>query len=144
MGKPSAGQMAHTCIRVRDLDKSLALYNALLGMPIVKDRREGPPERHFAALGSEQDYLEVFVAKPEDAAAGIGATGPVGIQHLSVWVEDMEGLVPRLADAGYPLIMSGAIRRSPSWVGSSLKVGWIEDPDGVKVELLEYVGPAEG
>jgi lactoylglutathione lyase len=140
--KPSAGQMAHTCIRVRDLDKSLALYNGLLGMPIVKDRREGPPERHFAALGSEQDYLEIFVTKPEDA--GDAVTGPVGIQHLSVWVEDMEALVSRLAEAGYPLIQSGAIRRSPNWVGSSLKVGWIQDPDGVKVEMLEYVGPAEG
>ena len=141
MTKPSAGQMAHTCIRVRDLDKSLALYNGLLGMPIVKDRREGPPERHFAALGSEQDYLEVFVAKPD--VEGGAATGPVGIQHLSIWVQDMEGLVARLADAGYPLTHSGAIRRAPSWVGSSLKVGWIEDPDGVQVEMLEYVGPAE-
>jgi lactoylglutathione lyase len=134
--------MAHTCIRVRDLDKSLALYNGLLGMPVVKARREGAPERHFAALGSEQDYLEIFVAKAEDA--GGAATGPVGIQHLSIWVEGMEELVARLTDAGYPLIMSGAIRRSPNWVGASLKVGWIEDPDGVKVELLEYTGPGEG
>lgn len=142
MVSPSAGQMAHTCIRVRDLDKTLALYNGLLGMPIVKDRREGPPERHFAALGSEQDYLEIFVAKPE--AEGEAATGPVGIQHLSIWVKDMEELVPQLDAAGYPLMDGRPIRRAPSWVGSSIKVGWIVDPDGVKVEMLEYVGPAEG
>lgn len=144
MSKPTAGQMAHTCIRVRDLDKTLALYHDLLGMPIAKAMRNGPPERHYAALGSEADYLEIFVAKQDDASAAASAeTGPIGIQHLSIWVENMEELVERLAAGGYPLIGSGAIRTSPNWVGSSLKVAWIADPEGVKVELLEYTGPGQ-
>lgn len=145
MRRPSPGQMAHTCIRVRDLDKTLALYRDLLGMPEVKVSRDGPPERHYAALGSEGDYLELFQRRAEESSSSESAAAqPSGIHHLSIWVENMEELVARLAAAGYPLVGSGAIRRAPSWVGSSLKVAWIEDPDGVKVELLECVGPAEG
>ncbi len=145
MGKPAAGQMAHTCLMVASLDKTIALYHDLLGMPVVKVVREGPPPAPYAALGSEHDYLELFErpsgARP--AAPEAGAPISLGISHLSVWVDDLEGLVPRLAEAGYPLIRSAKVRYAPSWVGSAIKVAWIEDPDGAPVELLQYVGPAE-
>ena len=145
MGKPSAGQLAHTCLMVASLDKTIALYRDLLGMPLVKVVREGPSPAPYAALGSENDYLELF-ERPSGvrpSAAEAGAPFALGISHLSVWVDDLEALVPRLAEAGFPLIRSGKVRFAPSWVGSALKVAWIEDPDGVAVELLQYAGPAE-
>ena len=146
MAKPAAGQMAHTCLMVASLEKTISLYRDLLGMPLVKVVREGPPPAPYAALGSESDYLELF-ERPSgirQPAAATGAPIALGISHLSVWVEDLEALVPRLAEAGYPLIRSGKVRYAPSWVGSAIKVAWIEDPDGVPVELLQYTGPAEG
>lgn len=145
MGKPLAGQMAHTCLMVASLDKTIALYRDLLGMPLVKIVREGPAPAPYAALGSETDYLELF-ERPSgvrQAAPEQGAPVPLGISHLSVWVDDLDGLVPQLAEAGYPLIRNAKVRYAPSWVGSALKVAWIEDPDGVAVELLQYAGPAE-
>ena len=145
MAAPLAGQMAHTSIMVANLDKTLSLYHDLLGMPVVKIVREGPSPAPYAALGSENDYLEVFErpagVKPPVPEAG--APISLGISHISVWVDDLEALVPRLAAAGYPLTRSGAVRYAPRWVGAALKVAWIDDPDGAPVELLEYVGPAE-
>ncbi len=145
MAKPSAGQIAHTCLMVASLDKTISLYSGLLGMPVVKVVREGPSPAPYAALGSENDYLELFErpSGTRPAAPETGAPIPLGISHLSVWVDDLEALVPRLAEAGYPLIRSGKVRYAPSWVGSAIKVAWIEDPDGAPVELLQYVGPAE-
>ena len=145
MARPSAGQMAHTCLMVASLDKTIALYSGLLGMPVVKIVREGPSPAPYAALGSENDYLELF-ERPSGArppAPEAGAPIALGLSHLSVWVDDLEALVPRLAEAGYPLIRNAKVRYAPSWVGSAIKVAWIEDPDGAPVELLQYAGPAE-
>jgi catechol 2,3-dioxygenase-like lactoylglutathione lyase family enzyme len=145
MGKPAAGQMAHTCLMVASLDRTIALYHDLLGMPLVKVVREGPSPAPYAALGSESDYLELF-ERPSGVrppAPEAGAPISLGISHISVWVEDLEVLVPRLAEAGFPLIRSGKVRYARSWVGSAFDVAWIEDPDGVPVELLWYRGPAE-
>jgi glyoxylase I family protein len=145
MTRPSAGQMAHTCLMVGNLDKTISLYHDLLGMPLVKVVRDGPSPAPYAALGSENDYLELF-ERPSGlrpAAPAEGAPIALGISHLSVWVDDLEGLVPRLAEAGYPLIRNAKVRYAPSWVGAALKVAWIEDPDGAAVELLQYAGPAE-
>ena len=145
MTKPSGGQMAHTCLMVASLDKTISLYSDLLGMPRVKIVREGPSPAPYAALGSANDYLELFERPSGVRPAAPDASAPIalGISHLSVWVDDLEGMVPRLAEAGYPLIRSAKVRYAPSWVGAALKVAWIEDPDGVAVELLEYAGPAE-
>lgn len=145
MSTPQAGQMAHTCLMVGSLDKTIALYRDLLGMPLVKIVRDGPSPAPYAAFGSANDYLELFErpSGSRPAAPEAGAPVSLGISHLSVWVADLEGLVPRLAEAGYPLIRSGKVRYAPSWVGAALKVAWIEDPDGVAVELLQYAGPAE-
>ncbi len=141
MSRPSAGQLAQTCLMVRDLDRSLALYHGLLGMPIVEVVRRDPPARAYAALGTPENYLEIFERRPEEGPLPERAADqPLGLHHLAVWVEDLEGLAARLAAAGYPL--TGPIRSVSRWVGAALRVAWIEDPDGVKIELLEYVGPA--
>ena len=86
---------------------------------------------------STQNDLFVLTARPLPERA---ADQPLGLHHLAVWVEDLEGLAARLAAAGYPL--TGPIRSVSRWVGAALRVAWIEDPDGVKIELLGYVGPA--
>lgn len=144
MSKPQPGQLGHTCLRVRDLDTALHLYHGLLGMPVVETRRRAPPSRSMAALGTQQNYLEIFENGPtETAPPEAPAEQPLPLNHFSIWVENMEELEKRLTAEGYPFT-NGPIRRAPNWVESSLKVGWIKDQDGNRVELLEYVGPAEG
>jgi catechol 2,3-dioxygenase-like lactoylglutathione lyase family enzyme len=145
MANPIAGQMAHTGIMVANLEKTIALYHDLLGMPVVKVVREGPSPAPYAALGSEDDYLEIFErsAGARPPAPEAGAPIQLGLSHLSVWVKDLEALAPRLAEAGYPLTRNKVVRYAPRWVGAAIKVAWIDDPDGAPIELLEYVGPAE-
>lgn len=144
MERPRPGQIGHTCIRVQDIDATVRFYNELLGMPLV-ERREPPAfSMRMAALGAQENYLEVFQRRegetlhttPEDFFS-------LPLSHFSLWVEDMEQLQERCAAAGFPFTQGGNIRTNPNWVGASIKVAWVKDPDDNRVEMLEWVGPAE-
>ena len=106
MNKPSASQLAHTCIRVKDLEKTVAFYNGLLGMPIV-ERRE-----RMVALGAPENYLEVFPWR-DDQTPDSADPQTLRLNHICLWVE------------------------------AAIRVGWVIDPDGNRVELLEWTGPAQ-
>ncbi|HEV8636699.1 MAG TPA: VOC family protein [Chloroflexota bacterium] len=140
MERPRAGQLGHTCIRVTDIDQTVRFYNGLLGMPIVERRDPEPPGNRMAALGSQENYLEVFQIKPEQQMES-AEPQTLRLNHICLWVEGMEELEKRAAAAGSPFL--NPIRSSPSWVGAAIKVGWVVDPDGNRVELLEWTGPAE-
>lgn len=140
MERPPAGQLGHTCIRVKDIEQTVAFYHGLLGMPVVE--RRGPPTGRtpMAALGSQANYLEVFQLQPDQT---VEAADPqtLRLNHICLWVENMEELEQRAAAAGSPFLHP--IGSSPNWVGAAIKVGWVVDPDGTRVELLEWTGPAE-
>lgn len=139
MQRPTAGQLCHTCIRVQDVDRTVAFYNGLLGMPVV-ERRDPPAGTRMAALGSPENYLEFFQVR---AGQEVEHSDPQALRlnHICLWVERMEELERRAADAGSPFLQP--IRANPSWVGAAIKVGWVMDPDGNRVELLEWTGPAQ-
>ncbi len=139
MERPQPGQIGHTCIRVQDIDKTVAFYGEFLGMPIA-ERRSNEAGTTMVALGSQHNYLEVF---PVRAGAEVEHSAPAALRlnHFCLWVEDLEGIERRAAAAGNPLL--NPIGRNANWVGAAIKVGWILDPDGNRVELLEWTGPAQ-
>jgi len=140
MERPRASQLGHTCIRVKDIDKTVRFYNGLLGMPIVERRDPDPPGNRMAALGSQENYLEVFQNKPDAQMADVEPQA-LRLNHFCLWVEGMEDLEKRAAAAGSPFL--NPIGSSRNWVGAAIKVGWVLDPDGNRVELLEWTGPAQ-
>ncbi len=83
-----ASKMLHTCIRVKDLDKSLKFYKEALGL--VETRRMDYPEYKFSLvyLSDKEDGYEVELTynydqeKPYDLGNGFS--------HIAVGVEDIE------------------------------------------------------
>jgi lactoylglutathione lyase len=140
MIRPQAGQIGHTCIRVKDVDQTVSFYNDLLGMPVVERRGVPGTGNGMAALGAQANYLEVFEIKP-DGPVDNADPRALRLNHFCLWVENMEDLEKRAAASGHPFL--NPIRANSNWVGASIKVGWLLDPDGNRVELLEWVGPAE-
>ena len=140
MERPRAGQLGHTCVRVNDIDKTVEFYNGLLGMPVVERRDPEPPGTRMAALGSQENYLEVFQNKPDAEMAEVDPQA-LRLNHFCLWVEGMEELEKRAKEAGSPFLRP--IGSSQNWVGAAIKVGWVVDPDGNRVELLEWTGPAQ-
>ena len=102
-----------TTLRVSDLDRSLAFYHDLLGLPVCE--RFGPPGHQIAMLGPE-DGTKLELLSDGPAPAGSGAGVPIGLAP-----EDM----PTLPAA------------EPFSPNPSLRFYFLHDPDGYRVQLVE-------
>ncbi len=122
----------HTMIRVTDLDASLAFFVGKMGMVEVR--------RHVDEKGR---YTLVFLAAPEDEAAGRDAKAPLveltynwdpevytggrNFGHLAYEVDDIYGYCQKLQDAGV------TINRPPR----DGRMAFIRSPDNISIELLQ-------
>ena len=134
MGEANGGQfrLAHTMLRVRDLEASLAFYTGLLGMKVIRQAEypDGKFTNTFVGYGPEATHAAIELTynwgreEPYDLGNGYG--------HVALEVPDVTAVCARLAEAG------GRITRPPGPMKHGTRViAFIEDPDGYKIELLE-------
>ena len=114
----------HLVLRVRDIDRTIAFYQGVLGMEIVG--RMGNAGVFFKFTDNHHD-LACF-------ALGDGAEGPyddqVGMYHVALEVATLEELVA----ARDELARVGAlVGMSDHGVSKSL---YVKDPDGNELEIL--------
>jgi catechol 2,3-dioxygenase-like lactoylglutathione lyase family enzyme len=107
-------------LRPSSLDRSRRFYRDLLGLAIC--REFGPPDDPGLVFFLGQGLLEVSGHGPGPAA------GPVMIW---VQVRDVRAEHSRLAAAGVRVLREPAVE---PW---GLIEMWIEDPDGVRIVLVE-------
>ncbi|QDU85685.1 Lactoylglutathione lyase [Planctomycetes bacterium Pla163] len=118
-------QLAHTMIRVKDLDATLAFYTKFIGLKEVRR----------ASIGDEATL--VFLT--DDAGAyHIELTHNHGVDeyelgnqfgHLAFYVDDLEPIVEKAETIGM------WYRRSKPTMNS--KYIFVKDPNGYDVEILE-------
>jgi len=104
----------YTGIRVRDLDKAIDFFTKLLGMK-VQVRIPAPWNKgEFVNLVSsdKKHWLELNWYADNSPVAGPFSTGDQ-LDHLGFEVDDFEGALKRLNDAGYPTIMGP--RKAGEW-----------------------------
>ncbi len=125
-------RMAHTMIRVRDLEKSLDFYTRILGMKVLrrKDYPDGKFTNTFVGYGPEDSHAVIELThnwgreEPYDLGNGWG--------HVALEVPDVYATCEALQEAG------ATITRSPGPMKHGTRViAFVEDPDGYKIELLE-------
>ncbi|MDR2489876.1 MAG: VOC family protein [Spirochaetaceae bacterium] len=115
-------KFAHITIHVQNLEKSLAFYHGVLGLPIV---RQAPGERGPVFLGEAgQPVIELIGDTTAPAYAGFS----IGLE-----VTSLEESTKKLEAAGYPKI-TGPLSPVPRVAFSFFK-----DPDGVDIQLVEYL-----
>ena len=107
-------------LRPADLDRSRRFYRDVLGLAVC--REFGPPEDPGMVFFLGQGLLEV---------SGHG-TGPPG-DLVMIWIQvrDVRAEHARLAGAGVRII------REPATEPWGLIEMWIEDPDGIRIVLVE-------
>jgi predicted enzyme related to lactoylglutathione lyase len=107
-------------LRPSDLDLSRRFYRDVLGLAIY--REFGRPEDPGVVFFLGQGLLEVSGH----------ATGPAG-RSVMIWIQvrDVRAEHARLAAAGVPIM------REPITEPWGLIEMWIEDPDGVRIALVE-------
>ena len=125
-------RLAHTMIRVRDLEKSLDFYTRILGMEVLRQKEypEGKFTNTFVGYGPEETHpaIELTYNWGQEEAYDMGN----GWGHVALEVPDVYATCEKLQQAG------AKITRPPGPMKHGTRViAFVEDPDGYKVELLE-------
>ncbi|MBC2180812.1 lactoylglutathione lyase [Listeria booriae] len=122
-------KMLHTCIRVKDLDKSLAFYTEAFGLK--ETRRKDFPDHKFTLvyLAFEEGGFELELtynydqAEPYDLGNGYG--------HLAVGVDDLSATHEQFEKVGYSVTdLKGLPGTKPTYF-------FVMDPDGYKTEVIQ-------
>ncbi len=125
-------RMAHTMIRVRDLERSLDFYTRLLGMRVLRQREypDGKFTNTFVGYGDEDSHTVIELTcnwgreEPYDLGNGWG--------HLALEVPDVYATCEQLQGAGAKIVRPAGPMKHGTRV-----IAFVEDPDGYKIELLE-------
>ena len=120
-------ELAHTCYRITDIDRSVAFYAALgfeelRRMPIREEAINV-----FMGLPGDGPRLELtynFGVDSYELGTGYG--------HIAVTVDDLDGTLARLAEQGIePERPPYTVREGGS------RLAFVKDPDQYRVELIE-------
>jgi catechol 2,3-dioxygenase-like lactoylglutathione lyase family enzyme len=127
---------SRTIIHPRDLDRSLAFYGEGLDLPVAREFGHGAGRGvvFFAGGG----LIEVVGTGPRPGpATGPGHGGAPDHPHaIALWlqVRSMDAAIADLEGRGVPVV------RPPLLEPWGLVEAWIEDPDGLRIHLVEVPG----
>jgi lactoylglutathione lyase len=119
-------RMLHLGLRVTDLYRSLAFYTALGYTELGR-----VPETAFGSLTMLQLPDDPFVSlelvhDPARPVTDIGA-----VNHLVIQVDDLDATIADLA-------AKGVAAEPPTEPGPDLRTSWLTDPDGYRIELVQW------
>lgn len=120
-------KMAHTCVRVKDLNASVKFYQDAFGFE--ESRRRDFPEAEFTlvylTLPGDNYELELtynYNHEAYDLGNGYG--------HIAISSDDIQSLHEKHQSAGFNVTdMKGLPGTEPSYY-------FITDPDGYKIEVI--------
>ncbi|WP_297520830.1 VOC family protein [uncultured Clostridium sp.] len=124
-------KMLHTCIRVMDLQKSLAFYRDALGL--IETRRKEFPKYKFDLV-----YLSDVVGGYEvELTYNYDPEKPYvignGFSHIAIGADDIEALREKHIKMGYEVTPLKGLPGEPP------KYYFVIDPDGYQVEVLRNI-----
>jgi predicted enzyme related to lactoylglutathione lyase len=118
----------HVAVKTDDLEESVAFYRELFDGAVV-DESAPDEEVQYAALEVADKRVYVFERTPYEAEDLVDDL-PTGFLHFGFVVPDVDAAVEELIDAGAELLMD------PATFGD-LRIAFVYDPSGTRVELLE-------
>ena len=123
-------------IRVTNLERSLRFYCKGLGL---RERARGTMSHGGLFVGLEDPeshfQLELNLYPPGSEFAKPYVVGE-GLDHLGLDVADARGLIERLRGMGARVVLEPWLEAQRYWIG------FVEDPDGIWVEIQSPVAPA--
>ncbi len=120
----------HTSIFVNDMDESIDFYTKKLGMRLLDGPHHYPGNADMAFVGKDWSaYIELVYDLEEHPPYQLGNR----YEHLALEVDDdLEAYVEALKSKGVRVLRDAY--KSPS---GTRAIAFIEDPNGIPVELLE-------
>jgi methylmalonyl-CoA/ethylmalonyl-CoA epimerase len=133
------GRIDHIGVATDDLDGAVALYEGTLGMPVAHRETVESQGVEAVLLDIGEGHVELLRPLGPDTPIGkyLDNKGP-GLHHVAYAVDDIEGVLGKLKEAGIEMIDSEprvGIRQS--------RVAFVH-PRSTGGVLTEIVEPAEG
>ena len=124
-------RLLHTMLRVGNLNQSLAFYQDVLGMKLLRqqDYPDGRFTLAFVGYGEEIDHTVIELTHNWDTPHYDLGTG---YGHIAIEVEDADAACELVKQKGGKVIREAG----PMKHGSTV-IAFIEDPDGYKIEFIE-------
>ncbi|HVX31748.1 MAG TPA: VOC family protein, partial [Solirubrobacterales bacterium] len=112
----------HTGVAVRDLDRALRFYRDALGLEVIFEGESESP--HLAAVTGQPvrglrkanvgipggPYFELLEWKADDLREGAARPVDWGSGHTCLMVDDIDAVLARLRDHGFPAWVEEATR----------------------------------
>jgi lactoylglutathione lyase len=124
----------HTSIFVSDMAASIDFYTNKMGLKLLGGPHHYPGNADMAFVGSSWDaYIELVYDLEDHPPYELGNR----YEHLALEVDgDLPGVIEKLRAQGVKIVKEP--KKSP---GGNRAIAFVEDPNGIPVELLE---PREG
>ncbi len=119
----------HLGIKARDSEVSIRFYMEVLGLAIVDTVDVWG--KKFTFVGNDTIQIEIEQANPGDNQAD--PSSMTGMNHFSVVVEDINGFVKEARAKGAGVLME------PFNPRPDRLTTFISDPDGVLIQIIQYV-----
>ena len=117
-------RIAHVCLSVKDLDRSIAFYQKLGLTVLFRFTRKGEKFGVYMKI-DEGSFVEMF----EDLDMGPVVNN--GILHFALETDDIDAVVAQLTERG--------VACTPKKLGvDNTWQTWMEDPDGNRFEVHQY------
>ena len=130
-------RILHTMLRVGNLEASLAFYQEVLGMKLLrrKDYPDGRFTLAFVGYGSEEETAVLELTHNWDTASyDLGNA----FGHIAIEVEDAYAACDAVRAKGGKVVREAG----PMKHGSTV-IAFVEDPDGYKIEFIQKHGRAD-
>jgi lactoylglutathione lyase len=120
----------HTSIFVNNMDESIKFYTEHLGLTLLGGPNHYPGNADMAFVGADwNSYIELVYDLEAHDPYAIGNR----YEHVAIEVEgDLRGFMEKLRAAGVKIIKE--VKSAP---GGGRAIAFVEDPNGIPVELLE-------
>jgi lactoylglutathione lyase len=127
-----SAKYVHTCLRVREINRSLRFYSHL-GFEHRGRLNFESAYNVYLGLPGEGDVLELTVNVGRDEPYDLGE----GYNHMALVVDDLDRLLGRLAENGIEP------EKPPYAPGGreEYRICFVTDPDGYRVELIDHAFP---
>lgn len=116
-------QYCWTTIMVHDLERSIAFYRDIIGLPVNR-RFDAGPSGEIAFLGAGETQVELICRQGDHAAVGNAIT-------LGFAVDSLDKTLAFIANHGI------VVESGPFQPNDHIRFVYVLDPDGVRIQFSE-------
>jgi catechol 2,3-dioxygenase-like lactoylglutathione lyase family enzyme len=117
-------RLSHVGVYAKDFNESLRFYTQTLGLHEAFSVKDEKGNLRFTYLQIARDtFLELTPSTPEH---------PPGLSHVGIWPADLSATVAALRKHGLKV-------DDPRMASNQVNITNILDPNGVRLELLDYL-----